>query len=137
MLSREARARSEFVPGNRRRLSTATAAGALLLTTGCVAEPRAADAPDDADLVVVADDILFEPDRIEIPAGETVVLHLRNEGGIVHDLVLEDGWESGEIGPGEAVTVSFGPLDASTTGWCSIPGHRDAGMELEIVVSGG
>lgn len=125
------------MPRHRRRRSIATTAGALLLATGCVAEPRAADAPDNADLVVVADDILFEPDRIEIPAGETVMLHLRNEGGIVHDLVLEDGWETGEIRPGEAITVEFGPLEASTVGWCSIPGHRDAGMELEIVVTDG
>jgi len=112
----------------------------LLLTVGalaglgCVAEPAAFEPPDDADVLVVADDLSYEPERIEVTAGETTRLHLRNDGGIVHDLVLASGWETGEVRPGEAVTVALGPLDTSTTAWCSIPGHRDAGMELEIVV---
>jgi nitrite reductase (NO-forming) len=114
-------------------LLTASAA----LTAACVAEPLAVEAPDDADVAVAADDMFFEPERIEVVAGEPTVLHLRNEGGIVHDLVLASGWESGEVRPGEAVTVTMDPLDASTLAWCSVPGHRDAGMELEIVVGGG
>ncbi len=101
---------------------------------GCVAEPAALELPDGADVVVVADGLSYEPERIEVAAGEAIRLHLRNGGGIVHDLVLETGWESGEVRPGEAVTVTLDPLETSTTAWCSIPGHRDAGMELEVVV---
>jgi nitrite reductase (NO-forming) len=108
----------------------------VALTAGCVAEPLAVEAPDGADVAVVADDMLFEPGRIEVVTGEPTVLHLRNDGGVVHDLVLPSGWESGEVRPGEAVTVTMDPLDTSTVGWCSVPGHRDAGMELEIVVGG-
>ena len=109
---------------------TATAA----LAAGCVAAPLDAAVPDDVDVQVVAEDIYFEPDRIEVLPGEVLTLHLRNEGGIVHDLVLEDGWESGDVDPGSAITVEFGPFSASTVAWCSIPGHRDAGMELQVVV---
>ncbi|MEX2548712.1 MAG: cupredoxin domain-containing protein [Nitriliruptoraceae bacterium] len=107
-----------------------------LVTLGCVAEPAAIQVPDDADIVLVADDLFYEPDRIEVPAGEPISLHLRNDGGIVHDLVLDTGWSSGEVRPGEAVTVTMGPLASSTTAWCSVPGHRDAGMELDVLVGG-
>jgi len=120
-----------------RHVTIAAAAATLLLTTGCVADPIEGAVPDGADLVVVAEDIYFEPDRIEVPAGETRSVHLSNEGGIVHDLVLEDGWESGDVQPGQSITVELGPFTGSTVAWCSIPGHRDAGMELEIVVTDG
>ena len=108
-----------------------------LVALACVAEPAALEVPDGADIVVVADDLSYAPERIEVPAGEPIELHLRNDGGIVHDLVMDTGWESGEVRPGEAVTVTMAPLEASTVAWCSIPGHRDAGMELEVVVREG
>jgi nitrite reductase (NO-forming) len=114
-----------------------TLATALLLAAGCTAAPIADDLPDDTDVVVLAEDVYFEPERLEVPAGETIRVHLRNEGGIVHDLVFEEGWESGNVEPGGGVTVEIGPFTSPTVGWCSIPGHRDAGMELEIVVTDG
>jgi len=107
---------------------------ASLALLGCVAEASSPVVISDADVVVIAEDIYYEPDTIEIPAGQTVRLELRNDGGIVHDLVLENGWESGHVNPGSSLIVDLGPLTASTTAWCSIPGHRDAGMELRIEV---
>jgi uncharacterized cupredoxin-like copper-binding protein len=56
---------------------------------------------------------------------------------IVHDLVFEDGWQSGQVRPGDAITVELDPQTASSVAWCSVPGHRDAGMELEVVVRQG
>jgi nitrite reductase (NO-forming) len=106
---------------------------AAALASGCVAETGRADPPADADAVVVADDLFYEPAQLEVRAGEPTVVHLTNEGGIVHDLVL-DGWESGHVRPGEAITVTLPALSATTIAWCSLPGHRDAGMELELVV---
>ncbi len=103
-----------------------------LALMGCVAGSTTTGSPSDADVLVIAEDVYYEPEAIEVRAGETVRLELRNEGGIVHDLVLEDGWESGHVQPGGSITVDLGPLTASTTAWCSIPGHRDAGMELRI-----
>lgn len=49
---------------------------------------------------------------------------------------LRDGWDSGTVRPGEAVTVTLEPRSASIVTWCSVPGHRSAGMELEVVVVG-
>ena len=111
---------------------------AMLLIAGCVTEDRfetaTASAVDGNAVVIEMDDMLYRPDRLEVPAGEPVTIVLENHGGIVHDLVFEDGWASGEVPPGQAATVAFGPFVTGTVGWCSVPGHRDAGMELEIVV---
>lgn len=107
----------------------------LLLLASCAAEPAPAAAPDDADVVLVADDLFYEPAYIGVTANQPTAIHLTNNGGIVHDLVLEvGGWESGHVRPGDAINVDLGPLSASTVAWCAIPGHRDAGMELEVVV---
>lgn len=117
-----------------KRPRTLVAAGSGLLLAACAAAPAPAAAPQDADVVIVAHDLVYAPERLEIPGGEPVRLHLRNDGAIVHDLVFEDGWESGLVRPGDAITVELGPQTMSSVAWCSIPGHRDAGMELEVVV---
>lgn len=103
-----------------------------LVLASCV---QAGEAPDQSDVdgVVVLADIRYEPERLEVPRGQAVRLLLTNDGGIVHDLVL-DGWESGEIRPGRSAVVELGPFEENVIAWCSVPGHRAAGMELEIVV---
>lgn len=103
---------------------------------GCVAAPLATAPADGADVIVRADDLHYQPGHIEVPADRTLTVHLVNEGAIRHDLVLDTGQHSGDVLPGESTTFTIGPLHASTTAWCSIPGHRDAGMMLDIVVAG-
>lgn len=115
------------------RIAVVVASLLVAVATACAASPdEIAAAAEDVDVVVVMEDIYFEPDRIEVAAGEQVEFLLVNEGGIVHDLVTDE-WESGEIRPGRTgvVTATF---TESVVAWCSIPGHQDAGMELEIVV---
>lgn len=94
-------------------------------------EPDASKAPDDA-VVIILDDIRFEPDEVAISATQPTTLQLVNEGGIVHDLVT-DSVDSGMIRPGRAATITIGPISEPVIGWCSVPGHRDAGMELVFV----
>ncbi len=115
----------------------------VLLVGGLVAVAALAgcappvDEPDvsDVDQMLVMHDIRYAPDRLEVARGEVVRLLLTNDGGIVHDLVLED-WESGEVRPGRSAVVEVGPFEDRVVAWCSVPGHRAAGMELEIVVVG-
>jgi nitrite reductase (NO-forming) len=119
------------------RLFTVVAAASALLLTACTAAPAPAAAPQDADVVVVFNDFDYAPQHLEIAAGEPLRLHLRNDGAIVHDLVFEDGWQSGQVRPGDAITVDLAPQTASSVAWCSVPGHRDGGRELEVVVRQG
>jgi hypothetical protein len=39
----------------------------------------------------VADDLYYEPEQLEIRDGEPTIVHLTNEGGIVHDLSSTGG----------------------------------------------
>ena len=113
-------------------------AGLGATLTACVAPPLATTAPDgEADVEVVATDMRFTPDAIEVVSRQPTVLRFENAGGTVHDLVMDNGWASGEVKPGQTVDVILDPLANPTIAWCSIPGHRDAGMELAIEIVDG
>jgi nitrite reductase (NO-forming) len=83
-------------------------------------------------------DMRYTPSTIEVPAGNRLVIDLRNaDDQIVHDLVLDTGERSGLLAPGESARMDVGVVGSPVKGWCSVPGHRQMGMELDIVVTGG
>ena len=86
---------------------------------------------------VVAEDMRFHPSRIEVPAGDRLVIVLRNEDdGDTHDLVLETGAESGRLAPGDSAEIDVGVVGRALDGWCSIVGHRQMGMVLAVEAIG-
>jgi uncharacterized cupredoxin-like copper-binding protein len=143
------------------RRMTALAAGALLLAAcgdGAEAEPT-------TELTVVGtDDLAFEPDAFTVPAGEEVTLELTSES-VEHDLVIEAAAEVGHVGdeghgdhgddengedhmegdddlhvahaePGETVAATFQIDEPGTYEvYCSVPGHREAGMTATLEVT--
>src|SRR5699024_7943215 len=83
-------------------------------------------------------DMRFSPDVLEVPAGDTLVIELRNDDpSDVHDLVLADGTTSGRLSPGQSATVESGVITQDLEGWCSIVGHRAMGMTLRVHALGG
>ena len=79
----------------------------------------------------------FEPKRVTVRAGETVTFVVRNEGTVDHE------FESDEAGIGEVVAppgrsqrlVFEAPSRPGECPlYCNLPGHREAGMELVLVV---
>ncbi|MFO7281148.1 MAG: cupredoxin domain-containing protein [Thermoanaerobacterales bacterium] len=80
--------------------------------------------PDDPDVVIVAEDMAFAPDEVEVPAGEpvTIVIDNRDEG-VNHNIHVEGSPEPDrtplELGPSQqALTVT---LPAGTYGFvCDI-----------------
>jgi plastocyanin len=54
---------------------------------GLAAEP----VPDDPDVVIIAEDMAFDPDEVAVPAGEpvTIVVDNRDEG-VNHNIHVED-----------------------------------------------
>jgi uncharacterized cupredoxin-like copper-binding protein len=80
-------------------------------------------------------DLAFEPAELAIPAEVSVVITLQNDGALEHDFVIEDtefktdliaGGGTGEV----AVTLPAGEY----VFYCSVTGHREAGMEGTLTV---
>ena len=87
---------------------------------------------------VVAKEMRFTPDRVEVAAGDRLVITLRNESsGDVHDLVLETGADTGRIAPGEQAVLDVGVVGRDLDGWCSVVGHRQMGMVFAVDITGG
>jgi uncharacterized cupredoxin-like copper-binding protein len=92
------------------------------------------DGPTRAALELTATEMRYEPKEVAVAAGDfRVVLH--NAGVVRHDLRVEGRPALlVEAGPGETVTATWSPPAGRFRIYCSIPGHRPAGMEglLEV-----
>lgn len=87
-------------------------------------------------VAVTAEGMRFHPDRISVPAGDRLVIELTNHDRRRHDLVLATGARTGIIGTGDTARLDAGVIAATVEGWCSLPGHRQAGMTLTISTTG-
>ena len=75
----------------------------------------------------------FTPNRIEVPAGDRLVVVLTNTDPVMaHDLVL-NGARTPRVAPGATAELDAGIIGADTQGWCSVAGHRQMGMVLDVV----
>lgn len=84
---------------------------------------------------VVARDFAFSPTEVTIPAGATVNLVLVNDGDLPHDITIPAvGFRVAAL-PGTRVSASLTAGPGEYEFFCSVPGHRDAGMEGLIVAS--
>jgi nitrite reductase (NO-forming) len=82
-------------------------------------------------------DLFVKPDRVEVPAGMHLMVEVTNNGDLVHTLNLEGDTGTDRLQPGDTETADFGVIDADTEAWCTIPGHKEAGMVLTIAVTPG
>lgn len=85
---------------------------------------------------VTAVGMRFHPAKITVPAGNRLVINLTNTDTDVHDLVLDTGQQSGRLAKGGTATIDVGVVGRSIEGWCSMLGHRQMGMVLQIEVTG-
>lgn len=83
---------------------------------------------------VVADDFSFEPDEITAEVGEDLAIVLSSED-LLHDFTIDELDAHVVADRGE---TAEGGLRADEAGeftfYCSVPGHRAAGMEGTLVV---
>lgn len=75
-----------------------------------------------------------DPESITVASGEEVVLDVTNDGTTVHNLALEGGPSTADLPKFSTAKLELGELTESTVAYCTIPGHREQGMELEITV---
>jgi len=124
----------------------------------------AACAPQkDAGITVIAREMAFEPGEIHAARGKSIRVALENRGTVLHDWNVSglkaDGpapsphaAHSGHLDhahpasqppaaihamaePGRTASLEFKPLEAGTYEYyCSVPGHREAGMRGILIV---
>lgn len=96
-------------------------------------------------------DISFDPTELSAPAGEEVTLELTNNGALEHDFSIDeipveyslsgdaedgDDWDlhaSLPAGTSGSITMTVSE-PGEYTFYCSVPGHREAGMEGTFTV---
>lgn len=103
---------------------------------GGTAAPTAAPADAaTAEVTVVADDVTFVDPPTTLPPGR-FVLAVDNQGDAPHDVTVE-GVDGAVVGAmGHEVAAGEVTLEPGTyTVFCSVGGHRDAGMTFEVTVS--
>lgn len=117
--------------------------------------------------VTATDGLAFDPDGFSVPAGEEVTVTLTSAPAVEHDLVVEGAGAVGMVGEaghgdagdhamdedhsmggddlhvahanaGETVTATF-TIDepGEYRVYCSVPGHRQGGMETTLTVVDG
>jgi uncharacterized cupredoxin-like copper-binding protein len=106
--------------------------------------------------IVATDELVFDPDTVDVQAGETITFEIENTGSVDHEFVIgseawqaeheeemqADGMEMGEepneveVPAGETVSLTWQFTEAGTTQFgCHVPGHFPAGMVGTITVS--
>lgn len=109
---------------------------ALAACGGGDGEP--ATLPTDVDAAVLATDAFaYEPDTLDVSAG-TIDLGIACEQSLPHNIVIETEAEDvlvAECGGGESATGQVELEPGEYTFFCSITGHREAGMVGTLTVS--
>ena len=96
----------------------------------------AAPYPDSREVTVEAGDVWFEPDQVEIAAGEEVNLRVVNSGDAFHDLTIPAADVQLDVAAGDEVVGGLRLEDPGTYEFfCSVPGHAAAGMTGTITVT--
>ena len=86
-------------------------------------------------VVIAASEFKFSPASIAVPVGQKVTFTLNNTGVVQHDLTFQGAGFTLSANPGQTATSEFtfdkpGVFDF----FCSIPGHKDAGMKGTLTV---
>jgi uncharacterized cupredoxin-like copper-binding protein len=89
---------------------------------------------------VVLREFEFEPRPLKVKAG-TVRFRLVNRGAVEHDFAIPSLEEHGAheqhvVKPGETRDVELELKPGTYEAICTIPGHKEAGMVVQVEVSG-
>jgi hypothetical protein len=75
------------------------------------------------------------PDRLLVDRGTHLVLDVVNDGDEIHDLALEGGPRTDRLDPGQSQPLDLGVITSSPPElYCTLPGHKSAGMTLDIQI---
>lgn len=93
--------------------------------------------PQTKEIALLAEDIEWSTNLIEAEPGQMIELTITNTGALDHDFVIEELDLDILLTPGQSETVTFIVDEAGIYEYiCNIPGHQDAGMVGNLVISG-
>jgi nitrite reductase (NO-forming) len=72
------------------------------------------------------------PDVLEVDRGTNLILSVVNEGDEPHDLAVDGGAQTRLLDPGESQRLDLGTVSGDAAALCTLPGHKVAGMTLDI-----
>jgi plastocyanin len=103
--------------------------------TGTIAGRAGGEPAADArPITVKASNFEFAPDRLAVDQGEEIALRLQSEDA-AHDFAIDGLGHVADVSGGETTTARLRIDDPGTyTYFCTVPGHRDGGMEGTITV---
>lgn len=85
--------------------------------------------------LVTTDDLKFDPAQVTLAAGQPVTLALDNKGGALdHDLVIDALNVQVTVGAGQTAQAQLNAKKGTYDFYCSIPGHKEAGMVGKLVL---
>lgn len=76
-----------------------------------------------------------KPASVDLPKNTTLVLNVTNDGAQTHDLKIGSK-QTPILKPGEKAVLKTTAIEATVQGYCTLPGHRSAGMVMDINVVG-
>ena len=118
-----------------RKLGLTAGALSLLALAGCGSSAKVnTTMPPNVGLTIIAKDNIFDATTFTAKAGDVVVAY-DNKGATGHNLRIDgvNGFKL-DAAPGEIAVGTAKLIKGTYTIFCSIPGHRDAGMQATLTV---
>lgn len=126
----------------RRASAPAAVTAAVLLVGGCGTAPQSAGpttstgSPAAAGVVltVTGTEYSFGPSMLKAAAGRTTI-RFTNRGAMEHDFVIDALNLDVMAKPGRSAEATVPLAPGTYTTYCSVPGHRQSGMQGTLTVS--
>ncbi|MGZ4556677.1 MAG: multicopper oxidase domain-containing protein [Mycobacteriaceae bacterium] len=76
------------------------------------------------------------PSVVKVAAGTHLILEVTGADTVNHDLLIDGGPQTPMLSHGRSTHLDLGIVNRTVTGWCTVPGHKAAGMTMTIEVAG-
>ncbi len=81
-------------------------------------------------------DMRMTPASVSVPMGTRLILQVTNTDTVRHDLYIDGGPRTPLLAHHQRARLDLGVVTHTLHGWCTVPGHKAAGMTMTIVVAG-